>query len=103
MQGISKLDYLQLVSINQKVTNKFAANLFRNQKWGDLDSGSKQHLRDLFNIKTRRSTIFSEGDNRSLASEDFPSIHDPIIRESSVNEEEEGHSVASHDSEEILS
>ena len=77
MQGISKLDYIQLVSINQRLTKSFAPNLIRNQKWKDIDKESRKHLKDLFDIKVRESeALFARKTEFSLKSSDFPNIDD---------------------------
>ena len=67
-------------------------------------ASSKQHLRDLFNIKARQSS--TTHDRFSFTSDDFPSLDEPILRETNVNTDPNSRKSSlteeRHDSEVIL-
>ena len=51
LEGISKLDCLQIVSINQKITKNFLPNILASQRWCELDSDTQHHLMKLCGTK----------------------------------------------------
>ena len=57
IEGVQQLDYLKMVSINQKLTDKQKVENFQNTQWNDLSKSEQHQFYEAYNAKTVDSEV----------------------------------------------
>ena len=55
LEGVQQLDYLKMVSINQKLTAKQKVENFQNTQWNDLSKSEQDQFNEAYKVKTVES------------------------------------------------